>query len=221
MPKTTGPIGYIEHRSPMKDETGEYLIHPQFVAHDVYDFKDMKKGMRSHHQMSPSQFVTAIEAIQDEVLYALSQGKEVKIGEMFVVRPRLEVRRHTDDEGKEWRKTYHEGDLIPAKEVACSGLEVRVTKALNREFLLNHCEGFGRVAWMAKMPPRHPSQEQADIISYCREHDFITVKDLCSLHGVSKHHARKVLEAYCGGDTPMMTREQVGRAYIYRMIAKE
>lgn len=31
MPRATGPIGYIEHRSPMKDETGKYLIHPQFV----------------------------------------------------------------------------------------------------------------------------------------------------------------------------------------------
>lgn len=44
MPKATGSIHYIEHRSPMKDETGEYLIHPQFVYSDIYDFKDMTKG---------------------------------------------------------------------------------------------------------------------------------------------------------------------------------
>ena len=46
MPRATGPIGYIEHRSPMKDETGKYLIHPQFVYRDVYDFKNMRDGMR-------------------------------------------------------------------------------------------------------------------------------------------------------------------------------
>lgn len=48
MPRSKGPIGYIEHRSPMKDETGEYLIYSQFVA--------------------------AIDAIEDEMLYALSMS---------------------------------------------------------------------------------------------------------------------------------------------------
>lgn len=43
MPKANGSIHYVEHRSPMKDETGEYLVHPQFVYSDVYDFKDMTK----------------------------------------------------------------------------------------------------------------------------------------------------------------------------------
>ena len=85
MPRSKGPIGYIEHRSPMKDETGEYLIHPQFVTKDISDFKDMKTGMRSHNQMTPAQFVAAIDAIEDEMLYALSMGMEVKIGNMFIV----------------------------------------------------------------------------------------------------------------------------------------
>lgn len=73
MPKATGSIHYIEHRSPMKDETGEYLIHPQFVYSDIYDFKDMTKGMRHHHQMTPAQFVAAIESIKDETMLALSR----------------------------------------------------------------------------------------------------------------------------------------------------
>ncbi len=145
MPRSKGPIGYIEHRSPMKDETGEYLIHPQFVTKDIYDFKDMKTGMRSHNQMTPAQFVAAIDAIEDEMLYALSMGMEVKIGNMFIVRPKLAVRRHRDDDGNEYRKPYHVGDLIPSNEVEFAGLEVRVTKALNKEFLAKHCHGFGRV----------------------------------------------------------------------------
>ena len=28
MPRATGPIGYIEHRSPRKDENGKDIIHP-------------------------------------------------------------------------------------------------------------------------------------------------------------------------------------------------
>ena len=73
MPRATGPIGYIEHRSPMKDETGKYLIHPQFVYRDVYDFKNMRDGMRQHHQMVTSQFLAAIQSIKDETMMALSK----------------------------------------------------------------------------------------------------------------------------------------------------
>ncbi len=74
MPRSKGPIGYIEHRSPMKDETGEYLIHPQFVTKDIYDFKDMKTGMRSHNQMTPAQFVAAIDAISRGRLDSFQRG---------------------------------------------------------------------------------------------------------------------------------------------------
>ena len=147
MPRSKGPIGYIEHRSPMKDETGEYLIHPQFVTKDIYDFKDMKTGMRSHNQMTPAQFVAAIDAIEDEMLYALSMGMEVKIGNMFIVRPKLAVRRHRDDDGNEYRKPYHVGDLIPSNEVEFAGLEVRVTKALLQGARFHHGFRFPRLAW--------------------------------------------------------------------------
>lgn len=73
----------------MKDETGKYLIHPQFVYRDVYDFKNMRDGMRQHHQMVTSQFLAAIQSIKDETMMALSSGMEVKIGDMFIIKPKL------------------------------------------------------------------------------------------------------------------------------------
>lgn len=218
MPRSQGSITYIEHRSPMKDETGKYLVHPQFVYRDVYDFKDMKKGMRHHSQMNPSQFVTAISAIEDETLLALSQGMEVKIGDMFVVRPKLEIRRHKDEKGKEWRKVYHEGELIPADEVACTGLEIRATKAFTKEFLVNHCDSFSRNQWKVKSPGKESAKELLDITNYCKEHGFITVHDFICEFGVSKYHAQKVLNGYCEGEFPKMTKERVGNAFVYRRI---
>lgn len=218
MPRAKGSIGYIEHQSPRKDETGKYLIHPQFVVNGVYDFKDMRDGMRRHHQMAPSQFVAAMDAIKDEMLWALADGMEVKVGNMFVVRPKLEIRCHTDGKGKEWRNTYHVGDRIPANEVQFAGLEVRATKKLVKEFLSEYHEGFSRMNWKVKMPAKDASQELVDITNYCKEHGFITVKDFCQMHGVCKYHARKVLESYCEGEFPKMTRERVGKAYVYRWI---
>ena len=138
MPRATGPIGYIEHRSPKKDETGKYLIHPQFVYKDVYDFKDMRDGMRQHYQMATPQFLAAIQSIKDETMMALSQGKEVKVGDMFIIKPKLKLKDHKDADGNIYHKVYHEGDLIPASEVEIGGFEVRTTREFDKEFFCNY-----------------------------------------------------------------------------------
>lgn len=218
MPKATGSIHYVEHRSPLKDETGEYLIHPQFVYHDVYDFKDMTKGMRSHHQMTPAQFVAAIESIKDETLLALSQGMEVKIGDMFVVRPKLKLKEHKDEEGNTYHKVYHEGERIPASEVVCAGFEVKTTKEFDKEFKIEYNSSCSRSPWKTKAFAQDPAQELVIITNYCKEHGFITVKDLRLLLGVADYHARHVLDGYCEGEFPKMVREKAGATYVYRRI---
>ena len=69
-----------------------------------------------------------------------------------------------------------------------------------------------------KMPAREASQELVDVTNYCKEHGFITVSAFQGLHGVCTHHARKVLDGYCEGEFPKMTKEKVGRMFIYRRI---
>ena len=47
---------------------------------------------------------------------------------MFIVKPKLGMVKHKDKNGIEWKRTYHEGDLIPANEVDICGLEIQPTK---------------------------------------------------------------------------------------------
>ncbi len=218
MPRATGPIGYIEHRSPMKDETGKYLIHPQFVSKDVFDFKDMTKGMRNHHQMAPAQFLAAIESIKNETYWALTAGMEVKIGDMFVIKPKLKLVDHKDADGKVYHKVYHEGDRIPADEVRCAGFEVRTTKEFDKEFFLNYDHRCSRNMFKVSAPAGDAAKELVMITNYCREHGFITIKDFRYMTNTTDYHARKVLDGYCEGEFPKMTREKAGSAYVYRRI---
>lgn len=218
MPRATGPIHYVEHRSPMKDETGEYLIHPQFVSNDTYEFKDMTEDMRKHHQMVPSQFLAAIQSIKDEVLWALSEGKDVKVGDMFVIRPKLGFVEHEDENGNPYHKVYHEGDRIPANEVRVVGFDVRTTKEFYREFRIHHNRGCSRHQWKGSAPAGDAAKELVKITNYCKEHGYITVKDFRSMTGASDYRARQVLDGYCEGDFPKMTREKAGGTYIYRRV---
>lgn len=218
MPRATGPIHYIEHRSPMKDETGEYLIHPKFVNNDVFDFKDMTEAMRSDHQMAPSQFVAAMESIKDETLWALADGKDVRIGDMLIIRPKLGFVEHEDEQGNPYHKVYHEGDKIPASEVCVVGFEVKTTKEFNKEFYRKYDRGCSRHQWKGSMPAKESSEELVLITNHCKQHGFITVKDFRRLTGCSDYHAREVLNGYCECPFPKMTCEKVGNAYVYRRM---
>ena len=86
--------------------------------------------------MNPSTFAQAIDTAEDEILQALKDGNEVRLGDMFIIRPKLRVVQHKDKEGTPWRKTYHEGDLIPADEVEVCGIDIQPTKEFVKEFLL-------------------------------------------------------------------------------------
>ena len=104
MARATGSINYLEHRTPLKDESGKYQIHPMFVKRDTIDQEKMEKRVRDHCAMNVSSFISALETLEDETLYALADGNEVRVGDMFIVKPKLGVVKHKDKEGNEWMR---------------------------------------------------------------------------------------------------------------------
>lgn len=125
MARANGSINYLEHRTPLKDDSGKYQIHPMFVKRDTVDEEKMAANVQNHCMMSVSNFIAGLETLEKETLLALADGNEVRVGDMFIVRPKLGVVTHKDKADNEWKKTYHEGDLIPANEVEVCGLDIR------------------------------------------------------------------------------------------------
>ena len=74
MARATGSINYLEHRTPLKDESGKYQIHPMFVKRDIVDREKMEKRVRDHCAMNVSSFISALETLEDETLYALADN---------------------------------------------------------------------------------------------------------------------------------------------------
>lgn len=64
MPRATGPIGYIEHRSPRKDENGKYIIHPQFVQKEMYDAEKMAHDSQGRCMTNGAQFVSVMDTLR-------------------------------------------------------------------------------------------------------------------------------------------------------------
>lgn len=81
MPRATGPIGYIEHRSPRKDENGKYIIHPQFVQKEMSDAEKMAHDSQGRCMTNGAQFVSVMDTIETLTLQALGRGDAVRIGD--------------------------------------------------------------------------------------------------------------------------------------------
>lgn len=218
MPRAKGPIKYVEHQTPQTDESGKYIIHPQFVSNGKYTFKDMKRSVAEHRQVGSPIFTAAVDALERDALMALGMGKEVCIGDMFIIKPRLEVRRHKDAYGREWRNTYHEGDRIPASEVSLCGMEIRPTKAFISKFKNDYYRGCSRREFGTSVKSEDAVRELAEITEMCREKGFVTIKDVCWHFNFSSYQARKLLNGWCEGDFPKMTRERLGNTLVYRRI---
>lgn len=217
MPRATGPIGYIEHRSPQQDENGKYIIHPQFVQKEVYDLDDMMHDSQGRCMANQSQFISVETTMETLVLQALAYGKAVRLGNMLTIRPKLRVRHHKGKEGGEYKKTYHEGELIPANEVEVCGFDIQPTKEFCNEFFLNHYKGCSRQFWSVKWPAASEDKESAYVIKTCNDQGFITVKDFIRHFGVSKYHARKVLDSYCEMPAGWLSADKIGGMMIYKL----
>lgn len=122
---------------------------------------------------------------------------------------------HKDKEGNEYKKTYHEGDLIPANEVEVCGFEIQPTKEFFNDFVLHHYRGCSRQFWSMKMPAASEDKEATYVLKTCKE--FITVKDFIRHFGVTKDHARKVLDGYCEMPAGWLSADKKGGMMIYRL----
>ena len=193
MARATGSINYLEHRTPLKDESGKYQIHPMFVKQDIVDREKMEKRVRDHCAMNVSSFISALETLEDETLYALAEGN---------------------------KRTYHEGDLIPANEVDICGLEIQPTKEF-LERLKRHSNGCSRQYWSVKSTPKEADKEFADIVEICQQQGYITVKDMIREFGVTRYHANKVLNDLCEEPAARMYATKEGPITLYRLWKKE
>lgn len=217
MTKASGPIKYMEHQTPMTDETGKHLVHPQFVNNGIHDFIAMTRSVAEHRLLGSPQFIAAIDALEQDTLMALAMGKEVRIGNMFIVKPKLSVRHHTDADGTHYRNVYHEGDRIPPTDVSLTGIEVRPTKAFFSKFLLQHYHGCSRAGLVRSRQTADTQREFSAAAAICREKGFVTVSNLSRSLNFSKYRTQKLFDSWTQGESPMMTSEKVGRSRIYRL----
>ena len=221
MTKASGPIKYMEHQTPMTDETGKHLVHPQFVNNGIHDFAAMTRSVAEHRLLGSPQYIAAIDAMEQDTLMALAMGKEVRIGNMFIVKPKLSVRHHTDADGTPYRNVYHEGDRIPPTDVSLTGIEVRPTKAFFSKFLLQHYHGCSRAGLVRSRQTADTQREFSAAAAICREKGFVTASDLSRHLNISGYMARKLLSTWCQGESPSMTCTKAGYSKLYQLMTTE
>lgn len=68
-----------------------------------------------------------------------------------------------------------------------------------------------------KMPAASEDKEVAYVLKTCKEQGFITVKDFIRHFGITKYHARKVLDSYCEMPAGWLSADKKGDMMIYKL----
>lgn len=99
---------------------------------------------------------------RDETLYALADGNEVRVGDMFIVKPKLGMMKHKDKNGIEWK-----GPIMRVIQFSQWGGYLRLGNSARRflERLKRHSNGCSRQYWSVKSTPKEADR----VCWYCRD----------------------------------------------------
>jgi hypothetical protein len=209
-------LTYVEVRNPHPEADGKYACHPCHVGITMSE-KEVAEGIRRNVWANTPQLQASLAAIREATVEQLLCNRPVRVGDMFIVRPRLRLRRHKDAQGRPYSRKYGVGEPIPADEIVFDGLCVRATKAFAAE-IGRLVTGFVRLPSAPPVAPMGTAEPLEAATELCRREGYCTVRSLHYALGVSLYKSRKLLEGFCRGDHAPLDRSRAGSVMVYRAV---
>lgn len=216
MPDKEGcKLNYTEARNPRVEGDGKYCYHPKFISGHSEEPQDFNDRIRESQWANLPHLEASLLALHQELVDDILDSRAVRIGDMFIARPRIRLKKHKDEHGRYYTNKYYEGEKIPADDIVFDGLEVRATKALEKE-IARRVSGFSRFKTKAHRQKYDDEVLLQEIKEYCDENGLITIKAFCANFGFSDFMARKILNGYCLDGHSGLVKEKEGNVWIYR-----
>ncbi|SET24711.1 hypothetical protein [Prevotella sp. kh1p2] len=209
-------LTYVEVRNPRPEADGSYACHPCYVGVTTSE-KEVAESIRRNVWANTPQLQASLAAIRELTVEQLLCNRPVRVGDLFIVRPRLRLRRHKDAQGRLVSRKYGVGEPIPADDIEFCGLSVRATRSLEAEVgsLVTGCV---RLDTVPPVPANRSGEPLARALQLCAEEGYCTVRSLHYALGVSLYKSRKLLESFCRGEHAPLVGSRAGRVMVYRAV---
>ena len=203
MPKSQG-INYDVHPSPNRDESGRPILYVRPVSLRKVTMQDLDDYCSQNCSLPRGELLRVFTAFQEAAKWFLSYGERVETP-IGTFAPKLRMVRDETDASK-----------VTASDI----LFDTVTFTPSKSFL----DAVGeRVTGFAKSENNCGNQQMYDrermlrVLQACLSagDGMITVHRFQQASGLRYHSARKCLDDFCGGESPVLRRNRIGRSYVY------
>lgn len=212
-------IFFSVHRNPQPDSEGRttYQVRGEHYGtvstHELLDYLQ-RSGLARRELME-----MALTVLQREIVRQVTDNKRLHLNGIGTFFLRLGLRKHLDDEGREYQPVYTDPDRITGNDVAIDS----ICFTPDNELLQQLChsgysfENVNPKGTVGKSAPVDLDRLKARLRDYLHEHTTISTREFGQLFGLTKYKALSVLDQLVTEPQPMIVREKMFRAYVYRL----
>ena len=206
MPRSSG-IPYEIHPSPKKDAEGRSLLYVRPRKRNKISTEGIEQFCHNHLALPLGEFKRVFISFQEAAKWYLSEGMTVETP-IGTFAPVLRLRREETDPKK-----------ITANDIYFD----TVTFTPNKDFLLevgNRIRGFHKATDLCGNSQMYDKELMLSILNRILDNcnGMTTARQFQALSGLRYHSARRCLDDFCGGESPLLRRKQMGRTYVYYRI---
>ena len=205
MPKSQG-IPYEIHPSPKKDKDGKALLYVRPRKHNKISTEGIEEFCHNHMSLPLGELRRVFIAFQEAAKWYLGDGMTVETP-IGTFTPVIRLNREETDPKK-----------ITANDIYFD----TVTFTPNKDFLLavgEHVRGFHKVSDTCGNSQMYDRELMLRTVTHYfeRGNGMITARQFQALSGLRYHSARRCLDDFCEGDSPILRRDRMGRTFVYSL----
>ena len=203
MPRSQG-IPYEIHPSPKKDKDGKALLYVRPRKNNKISIEGIEDFCHNHLALPLGEFRRVFTAFQEAAKWYLGDGMTVETP-IGTFSPTLRLHREETDPKK-----------ITANDIYFDTINFTP----NKDFLLavtEHVRGFHKSNDLCGNSQMYDQELMlTTIINFFeRGNNMITIRQFQALSNLRYHSARQCLDDLCGGESPILQRDKMGRTYVY------
>ena len=191
-------------RGPNSGEEEDNKLHPRIVSKGTVDYRQLAKSLSRSSTFMEGEIRGLINALEEEIIYYLQEGYEVKLGDMGYFSLKLKSRPVSDP--KEIRSYSISVDNVNFKASAEIKRRIKTTTLVRAKY------GF------SQSPKIDQEECKSRLLEYLKDNPMITRKQYSAITGLLKNKAFESLNAFVQEG---LLKKNGNRAHLYYTLEKE
>ena len=211
-------IYFSVHRNPLPDSEGNTTYQVRNENIRTMETRELLEHLQFHGLARRELMEMALIVLQKEIVEQVTDNKRLHLNGIGTFFLKLGFRERTDDDGNVLKPHFTDPEKITGNDVAIETICFTPDSDLMREVNLSgySFENINPKGTVGKSAQVDLEELKHRLKAYLDEHGSISTHDFRQLFGLTKYKALRILDQLVNEPDPMIVRERVFGAYVFR-----